>query len=198
MPNWCSTIYHVVGDKKEVQALKKVLDANYRRKTPRIPDFETMCIVNIIDALGYDWTKYPCVGWIGDWWMSDDVLVIEQRTAWHEQEGFREVIQKKFPNLIVYFQDQDLFGGYCATNSFDEFPDRYVFLNNDGEYYFQTIEEAAKFVSDIVGYVVEDSEEAIDIALDKYMSAVVATYDKFVEGYSFRLLNTTPSADAPE
>lgn len=198
MPNWCSTIYHVVGDKKEVQALKKVLDANYRRKTPRIPNgFGTMWIGNIIDALGYDWTKYPCRGEIGEWQMSDDVLVIYQLTAWHEQEGFREVIQKKFPNLIVYFQDQDLFGGYCATNSFDEFPDRYVFLNNDGEYYFQTIEEAAKFVSDIVGYVVEDSEEAIDIALDKYMSAV-ATYDKFVEGYSFRLLNTTPSADAPE
>jgi hypothetical protein len=40
----------------------------------------------------------------------------------------------------------------------------------DEPLYFETIDEAAKYVSDIVGHPIEPSVEAIDQALDGYLA----------------------------
>ena len=55
------------------------------------------------------------------------------------------------------------------VRSFEHFPERYLLDSYDEPLYFETINEAAKCVSDIVGHPVEQSVEAIDQALDDYL-----------------------------
>jgi len=170
MPNWCETTYRCIGDKKEIKALKKVLDANNRRKTSRISNgFGTMWIGNIIDHLGYDWNLYHCRGEIIDFQMDGEDLVIYQSTAWTEAEGFREVIQLKFPSIKVYYRLEEPGCNVFCTNSFEHFPNRYFLDNYEEPLYFETLSEATETVSSIVGYKVDENVNAIKTALDQYI-----------------------------
>jgi len=170
MPNWCDTTYKCVGEPKDLQALKKVLDANFKRKTSRVPNgFGTCWIGNIIDQLGYDWQKYRCRGEITDYSLDEGVLTINQNTAWCEQEGFRQVIQLKFPSITVYYQEQEPGCDVFATNSFEYFPERFFLDSSEDWEYFETITEVAEYVKDIVGHEVEEDVDAIQQALDDYV-----------------------------
>ena len=51
------------------------------------------------------------------------------------------------------------------------FLERYLLDSYNEPLYFETINEAAKCVSDIVGHTIEPSVEAIDQALDDYLEA---------------------------
>ena len=172
MPNWCDTTYKCVGDPKEVRSLYKIIKANDRRKNPRVKNgFGKLWLGCIINALGDDWEKLRCRGEITDYQLDDNVLTIYQNTAWCEQEGFRECIEKKYPSIKVYYQEQepgcDVF--YTNDSSGIYFPDRYFLDSYDDWYYWQTIEDAAKHVSGIVGHEVEPTVKAIDEALEDYM-----------------------------
>ena len=48
-------------------------------------------------------------------------------------------------------------------------PERYLHDSSDGLQHFETIEEAARCVADIVGHPIEPSVETIDAALDDYL-----------------------------
>ena len=171
MPNWCDTTYKCVGDPKEVRSLYKTIKANEKRKTPRkTSDFGSLWLGCIIDALGFDWKEYRCRGSIYYYEMEGNVLTICQNTAWCEQEGFRKCIEKKFPSIKVYYRDEepgcDVF--YTNDTNGEYFPERYFLDNNREPLYYETIEEAAESVSDIVGHEVEASVEAIVKALEDY------------------------------
>ena len=172
MPNWCDTSYKVCGDPKEVRSLYKIIDANARRKRPRVNNgFGTLWLGCIIDALGEDWEQYRCRGEITDYHLEDNILTINQNTAWCEQEGFRECIEKKYPSIKVYYIEQesgcDVF--YTNDSSGTYFPERYFLDSYDDWYYFKKIEDAAKHVSGIVGYEVDPTVKAIDDALEDYV-----------------------------
>ena len=127
MPNLCDTTYKCVGDLKDVRSLYKIIKANDKRKTPRIKSsFGTLWLGCIINALGFEWEKHRCRGKILDYQLEDNVLTISQETAWCEQEGFRECIEKKYLSIKVYYQEQepgcDVF--YTNDNSGIYFPDR--------------------------------------------------------------------------
>ena len=49
-------------------------------------------------------------------------------------------------------------------------PERYLLDSYNEPLYFEDIEEAAKCVADIVGHTIETSVEAIDQALDDYLT----------------------------
>jgi len=169
MPNWCDTTYRCVGDKKEIKALKKVLDANNKRKTSRIRNgFGKLWIGNIIDQLGYDWQNFRCRGDITDYQMDGEDLVIYQSTAWTEAEGFREVIQLKFPSIKVYYRLEEPGCEVFCTNSFEHFSDRYFLDSYEEPQYFETIEEAQKYIESLVGHPVEATFDALDAAVDQY------------------------------
>ena len=192
MPNWCETEYKCVGDLKEVRLLYKIIKANDKRKTPRVKNgFGTLWLGCIIDALGEDWEQYRCRGEIIDYQLDGNVLTLWQNTAWCEQEGFRECIEKKFPSIKVYYQDQEPGCGVFYTNDAngDYFPDRYFLDSYDDWYYFKKIEDAAKHVSGIVGHEVEPTVKAIDEALEDYMEEH-EDEDIF---YSFHEFQTTES-----
>lgn len=171
MPNWCDTTYKCVGDLKEVRSLYKTIKANDKRKTSRIKNgFGTLWLGNIIDALGEDWEKLRCRGSIYYYELDGNVLTICQNTAWCEQEGFRECIEKKFPSIKVYYREEEPGNVVYYTNDTngDYFPDRYLLDNYDEPLYYETIEEAAESVSGIVGHEVKATVEAIEEALNDY------------------------------
>ena len=171
MPNWCDVIYKCIGDPKEVRSLYKIINANDKRKTSRVKNgFGTLWIGNIIDALGEDWEKLRCRGEIIGYHIENNLLTIYQSTAWCEQEGFRECIEKKFPSIKVYYREEEPGCDVYYTNDADRnyFPERYLLNNNDEPLYFNTIEEAAEYVSGIVNQKVEANMTAIEKALDEY------------------------------
>ena len=171
MANCCDTTYKCVGDPKEVRSLHKIIKANEKRKTSRIKNgFGTLWLGNIVDALGEDWEKLRCRGEITSYQLDGNVLTIYQSTAWCEQEGFREVIERKFPSIKVYYREEEPGCDVFYTNDADRiyFPERYFLDNYDEPLYYETIEEAAESVSEIVGHDVAPTVEAIEEALNDY------------------------------
>ena len=171
MANQSDVVYKCIGDPKEVRSLYKIINANDKRKTSRVKNgFGTLWIGNIIDALGEDWQKLRCRGEIIGYHIENNLLTIYQSTAWCEQEGFRECIEKKFPSIKVYYREEEPGCDVYYTNDADRnyFPERYLLNNNDEPLYFNTIEEAAEYVSGIVNQKVEANMEAIEKALDNY------------------------------
>ena len=174
MPNWATTTYKVVGNPKEVRKLYDVIDANCKKKEPRVKNgFGPLWLGCIIDELGEDWEQYRCRGEITFYDLNDkeNLLTIYQNTAWCEQEGFRQCIEKVFPSIKVYFREEesgcDVFYTNDAKGKY--FPDRYFLDSYDEPLYFETIGEAAECVEEIVGHPVEATIKAIDEALDEYM-----------------------------
>lgn len=171
MANQSDVVYKCIGDPKEVRSLYKIINANDKRKTSRVKNgFGTLWIGNIIDALGEDWEKLRCRGEIIGYHIENNLLTIYQSTAWCEQEGFRECIEKKFPSIKVYYREEEPGCDVYYTNDAyrNYFPERYLLNNNDEPLYFNTIEEAAEYVSGIVNQKVEANMEAIEKALDNY------------------------------
>ena len=171
MANQSDVVYKCIGDPKEVRSLYKIINANDKRKTSRVKNgFGTLWIGNIIDALGEDWEKLRCRGEIIGYHIENNLLTIYQSTAWCEQEGFRECIEKKFPSIKVYYREEEPGCDVYYTNDADRnyFPERYLLNNNDEPLYFNTIEEAAEYVSGIVNQKVEANMEAIEKALDNF------------------------------
>ena len=171
MANQSDVVYKCIGDPKEVRSLYKIINANDKRKTSRVKNgFGTLWIGNIIDALGEDWEKLRCRGEIIGYHIENNLLTIYQSTAWCEQEGFRECIEKKFPSIKVYYREEEPGCDVYYTNDADRnyFPERYLLNNNDEPLYFNTIEEAAEYVSGIVNQKVEANMTAIEQALDNF------------------------------
>ena len=171
MPNWCDTEYKCVGDPKEVKSLYKILQRMSKRKKPQHPNgFGTMWLGELVIELGFDWEKCRCRGDISGFELDDGVLSIWQNTAWCEQEGVRESIEKKYPSIKVYYREEEPGCEVYATNDLngDFFPDNYFLDSYDDPMYFETIEEAAKYVSSIVCREVEPNVSAIERALDDY------------------------------
>ena len=172
MPNWASVTYECVGDSKHIGLLHEALKYIDSRKTSLVPNgFGKWWLGNLVTRLGGNWEDYPCRGEITSYSLENDTtLMIYQNTAWGEQEGVRIIIEEKMPSIKVYFQEEEPGCGLFATNSFEHFPERYLLDSYDEPLYFETIDEAAKCVADIVGYTVEPTVNAIDQALDDYMA----------------------------
>lgn len=172
MPNWASVTYECVGDPNHIRQLHDALKYIDKRKTSILPNgFGKWWLGNLVTKLGGNWEDYPCRGEITSYSLENDTtLMIYQNTAWGEQEGVRRIIEEKLPSIKVYFQEEEPGCGLFATNSFEHFPERYLLDNYDEPLYFETIEEAAQCVSDILGHPIEQSVEAIDQALDDYLA----------------------------
>ena len=172
MPNWCNTIYKCVGDPKEVRKLTSQLKYMEKRKTSILSnDFGKMWLGNIVHKLGGNWEELRCRGEITDYSLDGNVLTIYQQTAWCEQEGVRKIIEKVYPSIKVYYQEQEsgceLFNTNDALGEY--FPERYFLDSYEDWEYFETLDDAAKFVSKIIGHRVEPSVDALEKALDNYV-----------------------------
>ena len=172
MPNWASVTYECVGDPKDIRLLHNALKYIDKRKTTIVPNsFGKWWLGNLVTKLGGNWEQYSCRGDITCYSLENKTtLMIWQNTAWGEQEGVRRIIEEKLPSIKVYFQEEEPGCELYATNCFTHFPERYLLDSYEEPLYFETIEEAAKCVSDIVGHHVDPSVEAIIQALDDYLA----------------------------
>ena len=143
-----------------------------KRKTSILSNgFDKMWLGNLVYKLGGNWEELRCRGEITDFSLDGNVLTINQQTAWCEQEGVRLIIEQTFPSIKVYYMEQESGCEVFCTNdaSGEYFPERYFLDSFEDWEYFETLDEAAKFVSKIIGHEVEPSADAIDKALDDYV-----------------------------
>lgn len=192
MPNWCDTTYKCVGDPKEVRALHKVLKYIDRRKTTIVRNgFGKWWLGNLVTKLGGKWEDYRCRGEITGYSFDGDILEITQYTAWCEQEGVRRIIQEKFPGIKVYYREEEPgCDVYCTNDTTGYyFPETFFIDNSDEPRYFETIEETAEWVSDLVGHKVEAGSINIQVALDEYVEAQENPEEVFYSFHEFQVID---------
>lgn len=175
MSNTCFTTYKVVSEnKKDVTKLFKTIKRLDGRKTPLVkngwydPKLWLGCLVK---ALGGDPQKVYCRGTITFYEMEDDVLTLNTETAWAEMSETRHFIESCFPGMKIYYIEEESGCERFYTNDSEGiyFKDRYYLDGFDDSEYFETLEEAAKYVKEIVGHEVEAGLKAIDKALSDYV-----------------------------
>lgn len=175
MSNTCFTTYKVVSEnKKDVTQLFKTIKRLDGRKTPLVkngwydPKLWLGCLVK---ALGGDPQKVYCCGTITFYEMEDDVLTLNTETAWAEMAETRLFIESCFPGMKIYYIEEESGCERFYTNDSEGiyFKDRYYLDGFDDSEYFETLEEAAKYVKEIVGHDVEADFDAIDKALSDYV-----------------------------
>ena len=175
MSNTCFTTYKVVSEKKkDVTKLFKTIKRLDGRKTPLVkngwydPKLWLGCLVK---ALGGDPQKVYCRGTITFYEMEDDVLTLNTETAWAEMAETRLFIESCFPGMKIYYIEEESGCERFYTNDSEGiyFKDRYYLDGFDDSEYFETLEEAAKYVKEIVGHDVEADFDAIDKALSDYV-----------------------------
>lgn len=173
MPNWADVEYKCVGEPKEVGSLHGVLEYIDKCNTSIIKnDFGKWWLGNLVDRLGGDWTTFNCRGEITGYGLDGNVLTINHYTAWCEQSGLRETIERAFPSVKVYFRECEPANNVCSTNDTTGiyFPEPYCLYSFDGNpEFFMTIGEAALYVSGIVKKRVPFKMKAIHNALKGYM-----------------------------
>lgn len=191
MPNWCDTTYKCVGDLKEVKSLHKILKHIEKRKTSIVQNgFGKWWLGNLVVKLGGNPEKCRCRGEILEYYLDGNVLTIYQSTAWCEQEGVREIIEKTFSSIKVYYREEE--PGcevFCTNDASGEFFSERYYLNAsaDDSEYFQTIEEAAKYISELIGKYVAPQKDAIDAALNEFMEQL-DDEDSFYCFYEFNVI----------
>lgn len=174
MPNWCDTTYKVVGEPKEVGHLFRSLQKLESMKSPYLSNgFGNMWLGCVINYLGGNYENYSCRGEITQFGMKDEVLVINQETAWCEQEGFRTFIEQKYPSVKVYYCEEEPGCDIYYTNDTTGlyFPEEYLLDGYDGTDYYLNLEDVCKRVQEITGIEVnteDDVNEALDLFNEKH------------------------------
>lgn len=171
MPNWCSTTYKCVGDTKDIDHLYRSLQKLQSMPKPYLENgFGNLWLGCIIQYLGGSWEGCRCRGEILDFQLLEDFLVINQETAWCEQEGFREFIEQKYPSVKVYYCEEEPGCEVYYTNDTSGlyFPERYVLDGAEGMDYFKTLDEVIVRVKEITGNTKIKMEDDVLLALDLF------------------------------
>lgn len=173
MANICDTSYKCIGSKKDLKALYNAIKYNDDLKEPLVKNgFGTLWIGCVITKLGGNWEDYRCRGEIVyyDYDEDNNILTIDQLTAWCEQEGFREFIEERFPSVKVYFLEEEIGYGVYNTNDRDGrfFDERYRLELESETLYLKTIEEVAEILSEETGKDVQPEMKSIINAVEDY------------------------------
>ena len=93
----------------------------------------------LISKLGGDREKYSCRGEILDFNHDDEVLTINMEKTWTEQEGVRHFLEQTFPDIRIYYIEEEPGFDIFQTNDSEGiyFPERYFLysMSNDSAYY---------------------------------------------------------------
>lgn len=175
MPNWCTTEYYVVGSKKELSDLNKKMERLENRKKSLVKnDFGNTWLGNLVKLLGGDWEKVYCRGE----WMNrvyDEVnnsLTFTTETAWCEMNEWRKFIESCYKTIKILFVTEEPGCGIYQTNDKEGvfFKDKYILDYTEDVEYFYTIDEAIKFIEELIGIKIEDKTvNGIQEKLDEYV-----------------------------
>jgi len=172
MPNWCFTSVVVDGNKKDVRSLYSIMSKLESRKKPLVDNgFGNTWLGCLVTKLGGDWEKIYCRGSWSNLYYKGETLHFDTETAWGPMTEVFDFIKTVYPSLKIYYSSEEPGCEVFVTNDIDgiHFPNRYYLDSYDDPLYFETIEEAADYVSGIVGRKVEPMVDDITEALDDYM-----------------------------
>ena len=172
MPNWCSTTYKIVGKKEEVTAIHELLNTLKANQTEP-SSFVGINLWEVVESLGGDLETISCRGRILSYKLSEDVLRIDQETAWNECADFRHFMEKVYPHVKIYYQEEEPMEDIFYTNDHTGkyFPERYFLdAENEEPAYFNSLEDTIKRIEDITGTRIK-TEDEMNEALDLYLEA---------------------------
>ena len=170
MPNWCFTEYRCCGKKGELVDLKEKIDHLNSLPEPLVENgFGKLWCGCLVSLLGGDWNEIFCRGEIVDYGFFGCTLNISVMSAWSQLEEWRKFLKTKYPNIQIYYRSEEPSEIIYETNDVDGksyFPERYILDFLDGPAYFNSLEEAAEYVSGKTGKNVK-TEDEITAALDE-------------------------------
>ncbi len=173
MPNWASTAYvFKAKDQEQAKDLYDKIDSLSKMEEPLVENgFGKLWMGCLVNLLGGDWNKVYCRGEIIDYNLTADHVSIECETAWGEMPEFRHFIEQQYPGSKIYYCVEECGNEVYATNDTDGeyFKDRYCLDSYDGLEYFETIEEAAKYIGERIGKELKPDFAEIENAIDGYM-----------------------------
>lgn len=169
MPNWCSTQYVLVSEYKEqLDELHSIMEEFESMKRESLPNgFGNTWLGNLVDALGADWQKVYCRGsWSnlnhGINTYGEHFLSFDTEHAWSRPDEVEELIREKFPEIDIYFFEEE--PGMCILQTNDSdgkyFPEEYLLDIWDDSYEYCTLEDALKRLSEYLNRDFKTYDEA--------------------------------------
>ena len=130
MANCAWTEYKVYDTKENIQILVNAIE---KEKQVR-PSDPNMC--DIVKNLNINVENYSIRGTLNDTVISEDGtnLLMIFDCDWDWQEDFITALKSKFPNMSIYFNCTESGFDVFVTNSFDEFPTRYIIEDTNDIY----------------------------------------------------------------
>ena len=193
MPNWASTCYvFKAKDQEQAKDMYDKIDSLAKMEEPLVENgFGKLWMGCLVDLLGGDWNKVYCRGEIIDYNLTDDHVNISCETAWGEMEEFRHFIEQQYPESKIFYQVEESGCEVYATNDADGvyFPDRYCIDFYDGLEYFETIEEAAKYIGEIMGKKLKPDIKEIENAIDDYMEEHDNSDESWMSFHKFEMVD---------
>ena len=193
MPNWASTAYvFKAKDQEQAKDLYEKIDSLSKMEEPLVENgFGKLWMGCLVNLLGGDWDKVYCRGEIIDYNLTDDHVSIECETAWGEMHEFRHFLEQQYPGSKIYYCVEESGNEVYATNDADGefFPDRYCLDSYDGLEYFETIEEAAKYIGEKIGKELTSDIEEIENAIDDYMEEHDNSDESWMSFHEFEVLD---------
>ncbi len=121
MPNYCYTVYYVVGEESEVSALEEKMAAiDEREKSNVYSGCGSLPLDVVVNDFGGDPNKIYCRGIVIQMDRVDgDILRIDTETAWHGVPELFDLIVAQYPSLKYYYLSEE--------------PGHEVFINSDIE-----------------------------------------------------------------
>ena len=193
MPNWASATYVFKGaDEKQAKDLYEKIDSLNQMAEPLVPNgFGKLWMGCLVNLLGGDWDKVYCRGEIIDYNLNGDLVNISCETAWGEMPEFRHFLKQQYPGSKIYYQVEESGNCVYATND-DEgeyFKDRYSLDSYDGLEYFETIEEAAKYIGEIIGKDLKPDFAEIENAIEDYMEENDNSDESWMSFHRFEVID---------
>lgn len=177
MPNWCDTTYKVVFEKEEeAKELYSILERLAKSHEPVVKNgFGNLWLGCVLHELGYNTKELDQKGIrhrgeVTDFYLDDNILTICQNTAWCEQEGFRQCIEKKYDCKVYYLDEEPGCDNYSTNDKEGEFfTDKYVVETDDCTEYFTSLTDVVKYIDSEFSIEVPDTTlEEIEEKLQEY------------------------------
>lgn len=138
MPNWCDTEYAAIGPKEQLIKLFNTLRILEDIPYPGLVDndFGSTWLGNLVSYLGEDpQTIGRCRGFWHGLVLEDNKLTFFTTTAWCEADDTRKLIERRFPEVKLYYMSEEFGCDYWVTNDITGkyFSDRYYIQGDQKE-----------------------------------------------------------------
>lgn len=157
MPNWCNTNHTIVGEKKELSEIYRLMKRLEGMKTPLVKnDFGSEWLGCLVVALGRRWEQYRCRGYWFSLEYHDGVITFDTATAWCPMNEVFDLLCEKYPSTSHYYYAEETGCGIYETNDIDGeyYPDRFcvdICTSDESSHceYFEKLKDALEWISEM-------------------------------------------------